>query len=64
MGKYRSAPVVVFISGNQVAFKMNNKMPSNSLSISNTSPSSLHLYSDLFLCRTFTYVGGLCGAAQ
>lgn len=36
MGKYRSAPVVVFISGNQGAFKMNNNMPSNSLSISNT----------------------------
>lgn len=34
MGKYRSAPVVVFMSGNHVAFKLHNKMQ-NSLSVFN-----------------------------
>lgn len=36
MGKYRNAPAVAFISGNLVAFKLHNKMPSNTLSVSNT----------------------------
>lgn len=60
--KYRSAPAVVFISGNLVAFKLYNEMSSNTLPIS--SPFHLRLFPDLLLCRAFTYVGGLCGAAQ
>lgn len=36
MAKYRSPPAVFSISGNLVAFKLDNKMPSNSLSMSSS----------------------------
>lgn len=33
MGKCRSAPAVVYISGNLLAFKLHNKMSSNAVCI-------------------------------
>lgn len=63
MGKYRSAPAVVYISGNLLAFKLHNKMSSNAVCIEHA-PFSSCIYPDVFLCRTFTYMGGPRAAAQ